>query len=127
MKPVHSLTAIMVVPLTAIVKSLAIATSKGIWTSRKLHAGDTFKVDHLRAEGAIRQSFHIRNSHPVQDAFASAEQTNRLHLFLDGQFQLMLSGGDSKTEEFFGGSQFGHGEGLIGEDQSQYGYVRTEQ
>ncbi len=74
----------MVVPLTAVVKSLAIAASEGIWTSRKLHAGDTSKVDHLRAEGAIRQSFHVRNSHPVQDALASAEQRNRLHLLLDG-------------------------------------------
>ncbi len=31
----------------------------------------------------------------------------------------MLSGGDPETEEFFGGSQFGYGEGLIGEDQSR--------
>ncbi len=92
MKPVHSLTESStedqrkIVSLTAVVKSLAIAASKGIWTGRKLHAGDTSKLDHLRAEGAICQSFLVRNSHPVQNAFASAEQRNRLHLLLDRQF-----------------------------------------
>lgn len=43
--------------LTAVVESFAVATSKDIWTSEKLHANDAPKGDYLRTKGTVDQIF----------------------------------------------------------------------
>ncbi len=109
---------IMIVSFIAVVKSLIIVTLKNIWISRKLHVDDTFKIDYLRTKNAIHQSFHVQIFHFVQNAFTLTKQRNRLHLFFDEQFQLMLFERNSKMKEFFDKSQFRYDENLINEDQS---------
>jgi len=79
------------VQLTAVVESFPTATPEGVWTREKFHAGDASKGDHLRAEGAVGQSFLVRNAHTVHSALASAEQRDRLHLLFERELQLFLS------------------------------------
>ena len=114
-------------PPTTVVQSFPVATSKGIWAGRQLHASDAAQADHLRAESGVGQGFCLRHSHPMDRAGTPAKHRHPLHLFLERKLQLFLSWGDPKTEQLIRRCQFRGGEGLVSEDQSQHRDVGTEQ
>ncbi len=71
--------------LTAVVESLPIAASEGIWTRRKFYAGNASEVGHLWAESGVSQSCLLRHLYAFRGIFAPPEQRSFCHLLLQGQ------------------------------------------
>ena len=71
--------------LTAVVESLPITPSEGVWTRGKFHAGDASEVGHLWAESGVSQSCLLRHLDAFRSMLAPPEQRSFCHLLLQRQ------------------------------------------
>ena len=76
--------------LIAIIKSLTISTTKGIWTRGKFYASDASEIGHLGSESAVSQSLLLRNLYAFDRILIPPKQRSFRHLLLQRHRQLFL-------------------------------------